>query len=247
LTPENLVFLAGAFYVAGMAITNQIVLRIFILAGTCVYLVYYSTISDNPLWEAIYVSMLIGLANLGGLSSLIARRSRLAIPRAHADIYNDFSELPPGDFRALMKLARRYEVTDDKQVIVQGEPGQRLYYVLKGSTLVRKGDQAFVLPPKLFLGEIAFLINVPSSASAWLESGAEVLEWRFDDLRRKCARNARFKLALEAAISIDLARKVAISHGKDAVHVSHIPPPMVDALAAVSRSQVLSPSSSAIK
>lgn len=247
LTPENLVFLAGAFYVAGMAITNQIVLRIFILAGTCVYLVYYSTISDNPLWEAIYVSMLIGLANLGGLSSLIARRSRLAIPRAHADIYNDFSELPPGDFRALMKLARRYEVTDDKQVTVQGEPGQRLYYVLKGSTLVRKGDQAFVLPPKLFLGEIAFLINVPSSASAWLESGAEVLEWRFDDLRRKCARNARFKLALEAAISIDLARKVAISHGKDAVHVSHIPPPMVDALAAVSRSQVLSPSSSTIK
>ncbi len=236
LTPENLVFVAGAFYVAGMAITNQIILRIFILAGTCVYLIYYSTISDNPLWEAIYVSTLIGLANLGGLTSLIARRSRLAIPKAHMDIYADFSELPPGDFRALMKLAKRYKVAEDQQVTAQGEPGQKLYYVLSGSTLVRKGDQAFVLPPKLFLGEIAFLINVPSSASAWLQAGTEVLEWRFDDLRRKCARNPRFKLALEAAISIDLAKKVAFSNGKDAVHVSRIPQPMVEALATVTRS-----------
>lgn len=233
LTPENLVFVAGAFYAAGMAITNQIILRIFILAGTCVYLLYYSTISENPLWEAIYVSLLIGFANLGGLTSLIARRSRLAIPRAHADIYADFSELPPGDFRALMKLATRYTLPEDQQVTEQGAPGEKLYFVLSGSTLVRKGEQAFVLPPKMFLGEIAFLIGVPSSASTWLEAGSEVLEWRFDDLRRKCARNPRFKLALEAAISIDLANKVAISMGKDAVHVSHIPDTMVEALTAV--------------
>ena len=93
-----------------------------------------------------------------------------------------------------------------------------------------------MLPPKLFLGEVAFLIGTLSSASAWLEAGTEVLEWRFEDLRRKCARSERFKLALEAAISIDLAKKVAISNGKDAVHISHVPRPMVEALATVSRS-----------
>lgn len=235
ITPENLVFIAGAFYVAGLAITNQIVLRLFILAGTGVYLVYYSTIADNPLWEAIYVSMLIGLANIGGLTSLIARRSRLAIPRAHADIYDDFPSLPPGDFRALMKLANRYSVTKDKQVTSEGERGEKLYFVLKGSTLVRKGTKAFALPPNLFLGEVAFLTGVPSSASAWLEAESEVLEWRFDDLHRKCARNPRFKLALEAAISVDLADKVARSMGRHSVDVDQIPQPMVDALSSVER------------
>ncbi len=233
--PESLVYLAGAFYVAGLAITNQIVLRIFILAGTGIYLVYYSTIGENPLWEAIYVSMLIGLANLSGLASLIARRSRLAIPRKHADIYDDFPDLPPGDFRALMKLANRYELTQDKQLTAENEPGTKLFFVLSGATLVQKGGQAFVLPPKMFLGEVAFLMDVPSSATAWLEAGSEVLEWRFDELRRKCNRNPRFKLALEAAISIDLARKVSISMGKDAVPVASIPEPMVDSLSAVKR------------
>ncbi|WP_187431150.1 hypothetical protein ROLI_008470 [Roseobacter fucihabitans] len=235
IIPQNLVYLAGAFYVAGLAITNQIVLRLFILAGTAIYLVYYSTIAENPLWEAIYVSLLIGLANLGGLTALIARNSRLAIPAAHADIYFDFPRLPPGDFRALMKLAHRYTVEEDRQITVEGEPGSKLYFVIKGATLVRKGDQAFVLSPKLFLGEIAFLIGTPSSASAWLEEGAEVLEWRFDDLRRKCAKNVRFKLALEAAISVDLARKVAHSTGKDARRIADIPKPMVDALSSVQK------------
>lgn len=233
LTAANLVYLAGAFYILGLAITNQIILRLFILAGTSIYVIYYSIIADPPLWPAIYVSLLIGAANVGGLTSLIARRSKLAIPRVHADIYNDFPRLPPGDFRALMKLARRYKVTADKQITWEGTPGTKLYFVLKGSTLVRKGEQAFVLPPKLFLGEIAFLTEVPSSASTWLEEGAEVLEWRFDDLRKRCARSPRFKLALEAAISLDLADKVARSMGKDSVHVENIPKPMVEALSTV--------------
>jgi len=235
LAPQNLVYLAGVFYAAGMAITNQIVLRIFVLVGTSVYLVYYWTISESPLWEAIYVSMMIGLTNLYGLTSLVARRSRLAIPRAHADIYEDFPDLPPGDFRALMKLAKRTTLEADKQLTSEGEAGTKLYYILRGDTLLRKGEQAFVLPPKMFLGEIAFLINVPSSASAWLETGSELLEWDVNELKRKCARSARFRLALEAAISMDLAQKVAISMGKNAVPVASIPETMVTSLAAVSR------------
>lgn len=235
LKPELLVYLAGGFYVMGMAITNQIVLRLLVLTGTAIYLVYYSTVGENPMWEAIYVSFLIGLANLSGLTSLIARNSRWAIPKEHADIYYQFPRLPPGDFRALMKLARRYTATEELQLTTEGEAGEKLYFIVKGSTLVRKGDQAFVLPPQLFLGEIAFLIGLPSSASAWMEEGAEVLEWRFDDLRRKCARSPRFKLALEAAISVDLAGKVAKSMGQDAVKIDDIPEPMLAALSTVQR------------
>lgn len=233
MMPEALAYLAGGLYVVGFAITNQIVLRLLVLVGTGAYILYYATVDDRPLWEAIYVSLLIGTATLGGLFSLIARRSRLAIPRLHADIYKDFPALPPGDFRALSLLAKRYTLTEDKQVTTESMPGHTLFYVVRGATLVRKGEQAFVLPPKIFLGEIAFLTNAPSSATTWLEAGSEVLEWRFDTLRRKCDRSPRFKLALEAAISNDLAQKVARSMGQNAVPVEEIPAPMIRALAGV--------------
>lgn len=232
-SPENLVYLAGFFYVVGLAITNQIVLRLLVLTGTFVYIVYYAIIAENPLWPAIYVSILIGIANIGGLTSLVARRSRLAIPRQHADIYHTFPPLPPGDFRALMKLAHRHKLTQDTQVTEENNTGRKLYYVISGSTLVRKGDQAFVLPPHIFLGEIAFLIGTPSSASAWLEEGSEVLEWDFEALKHRCARTPRFKLALEAAISTDLANKVARSMGRDAVRLDEIPAPLMTGLSQV--------------
>lgn len=231
---ENLVFVAGFFYILGLAITNQIILRVLLLCGTGVYIVYYYTISSDPLWPAIVVSLLIGIANIGGLTSLIARNSRLSIPRAHADIYPDFPEIPPGDFRSLMKLARRYVVLNDMQITTEALPGTKLYYVISGSTLVRKSDNAFALPPKIFIGEIAFLLGTPSSASVWLEEGAEVLEWDFDTLQRKCDQKLRFKLALEAAISIDLAQKVSRSLGFNSVEVDMIPKPMVEALQQVS-------------
>lgn len=231
--PEYLVYVAGAFYIIGLAITNQIILRVLVLGGTGLYLFYYFSVGESPLWEAIYVSFLIGLANLSGLTTLLLRRSRIAIPRAHADIYADFPHLPPGDFRALMKLADRYTVKKDFQATTEGTPGEKLFFILKGSALARKGHRAFVLPPKLFVGEVAFLTAAPSSASVWFEEGAELLEWRFDALQRKCARNSRFKLALEAAISMDLAEKVSWSTGRDSVDVTEIPKPMVDALSQV--------------
>mgnify|MGYP001821539486 FL=1 len=232
-TAANLVYLAGALYVAGLAITNQIVLRLFILAGTVIYIIYYAIVAEAPLWPAIYVSILIGVANIGGMTSLIARRSRLAIPKEHADIYEVFPNLPPGDFRALMKLANRYTLAKDTQITQENDVGKKLYFVISGQPLVRKGDQAFVLRSNIFIGEIAFLIGRPSSASAWLEEGAEVLEWDFQALRRRCARNPRFQLALEAAISTDLAGKVAESMGRNSVHVEKIPSPLIEQLAAV--------------
>lgn len=224
-TPGLLVYLAGSFYVLGLLITQQVILRLLVLSGTSLYVVYYATVSDPPLWEAIYTSLLIGGANIIGLTSLLARNSKLSIPRDYADIYETFPPLPPGDFRALMKLAHRYRLTDEHKVTTEGEAGQKLYYVISGSTRIRKGDAEFSLPPLFFLGEIAFLIGQPSSASAWLQPGAEVLEWSFVDLARKGRRNTRFKLALEAAISVDLARKVAHAVGPNSVHYPFGPPP----------------------
>lgn len=215
--PGALVYLAGALYVLGLITINQVILRLWILSGTSVYIIYYSIVAATPLWEAIYVSMMIGTANLVGLTSLLARKFKVVVPRAYADIYDDFPPLPPGDFRSLMKLAHRYRVEDERKVTSEGEAGTRLYYVISGATRVQKGESEFIIPPKFFLGEIAFLIGQTSSASTWLEPGAEVLEWRFDDLRRKCARSTRFRLALEAAISVDLARKVARAIGPNSV------------------------------
>lgn len=211
LTPEILAYLAGACYVIGLLIINQVTLRMLVLVGTGFYILYYATVAAEPLWEAIYISLLIGVANLMGLFSLLARNSQLAIPRAHKDIYGHFPGLPPGDFRTLVKLAKRGVAEQEMKLTTESTPLTKLYYIIDGETAVTKKDDHFRVPGGTFVGEVAYLMGRRASASTKLLPGAEYLEWSTLDLQNASARSARFKLALESVLSMDLAQKVSRS------------------------------------
>lgn len=211
MTPETLVYLAGVFYILGLLIINQVILRLMVLTGTGFYSLYYATVADTPLWEAMFISILIGCANIYGLAVLLAGRSRLAIPRKHADIFDHFGDMKPGDFRTLMRHANRYFVEEDKILTQEGLPLDRLYYVISGQTYINKKGDCFNVPEGVFVGEVAFLTGSPASATTTLAAGSEVLEWTNSNLTAASERSVRFKLALESVLSLDLARKVAHS------------------------------------
>lgn len=208
-TPEIIVMLAGGAHVLGYLIINQVALRLLLLLGTCFYLWYYAVAADAPLWEAIYLSALMGLANLTGLLGLYLRRSRLAIPGAHRDIYARFAGLPPGDFRTLMKRATRRVAFKREKVTTEGKPLQYLTYVISGGVEVDKSGDQFRMPSGIFVGEVAFMEDKTSAASTWVSAGSEILQWDVETLRRQMDRNARFRLALDSVIYKDLAAKVS--------------------------------------
>ncbi|WP_299373503.1 cyclic nucleotide-binding domain-containing protein [uncultured Tateyamaria sp.] len=208
---ETIVLLAGIAFTLAYLIINQVVLRLIILVGTALYIWYYWVVADAPLWTAIYTSVAMGTANLIGLGSLFWRQSKLAVPHQHRDIYTQFSSLPPGDFRDLVTCARRYTLADDADITTEGAPVENLFYVISGQIKIEKRGETFPMPAGVFVGEVAYLSRQPSAASTRLSAGAEVLEWNVAALRRQAARKSRFKLALEAMISRDLAVKVAFA------------------------------------
>ena len=60
-----------------------------------------------------------------------------------------------------------------------------------------------------FVGEVAFLTNNNASATVVMAEEGELLCWDVNQLRSRAERDVRFRLALDAMISLDLARKVA--------------------------------------
>ncbi len=211
-TPDVLVWAAGGFYALGYLVINQTILRLFVLCGTGFYILYYyfSQVNGAPQWDAITTSVVLGVANIVGLISLRLQSSRLVVPRKHRDIYDArFRNMPPGDFRHLMRFARR-EVTQSERIIThEGAEVKELHFIVSGMLTIEKRGEVFQMPPGLFVGEIAYLTRQKSSATTWVPEGSEVLIWNFEDLRKRAARKPRFKLALEAMISTDLAVKVA--------------------------------------
>lgn len=206
---ETLVLLAGLTYVLGYLTINQVILRLLILLGTGFYIWYYAIAADEPLWTAIWTSLAIGCATFLGLIVLLGRNSRLMIPAAHKDIYPKFHGMVPGDFRSLVGSAKRYVVDADTVITTEGAAVERLFFVVSGSMDAEKKGVAFALPPEIFVGEVAYMMGRDSSATTVLKAGSEVLEWDVRQLQRKSGRSTRFKLALEAVISKDLALKVA--------------------------------------
>ena len=209
LSPEVSVVLAGGCYVLGMVIINQVALRLMVLLGTFFYIWYYTVAAETPLWEAIYLSLGIGVANLIGLLGLYLNQSKLLIPNSFRDLYQQFEGMPPGDFRDLVARADRKVLTEKLEVTLEGQPVSQLTYVVSGGIDVEKRGDRFPLPARIFIGEVAFLTGQSASATTWVSEGAEILQWDADMLRQRSQKKPRFKLALEAMISKALAATVA--------------------------------------
>jgi len=124
--------------------------------------------------------------------------------------------LQPGDFRALVQRAKRFVVEQDMTVTQQGEQPEKVYFVIDGTFNVQKGAAEFEVYGPTFVGEVAYLLSSPSAATTVLPAGTQVLEWTLSDLITRSARQPRFKLALDAVISRDLARKVSLAVSPEA-------------------------------
>lgn len=219
VSPDALVLAAGLAFILGYLIINQVTLRLLCLTGTFLYIWYYAIAADEPLWAAIWTSVAMGLANLFGIASLLVRSSKIVVPREHKDIFPRFETLPPGDFRDIVKLARRYVQPERVKITDEAQQVDRLFFVLEGGAEAEKKGHSFHLPKDIFIGEVAFLTGRESSATTYLDAGSEVLEWQLSDLQKACKKD-RFRLALEALISKDLASKVALAVAPESEHAS---------------------------
>ncbi|MEM9709518.1 MAG: cyclic nucleotide-binding domain-containing protein [Pseudomonadota bacterium] len=204
------VFGAALSYIIGYLIINQVVLRLFFLAGTTFYVIYYSVATETPLWAAIWTSVALGIANLIGLWILLSSRSRRALTPELVDLYDgfeNFRSLPPGDFRAIVGAARRMNVEARTTILNEGAPNDMLYFLLSGTAETEKRGHRFSLPAGIFIGEVSYMLSEPAAATVTVDAGSEMLVWDFETLRKR-SRRPRFRLALEAMVSRDLSRKV---------------------------------------
>ncbi len=206
---DYVVFAAGVTFCLGYATINQVALRILVMIGTGLYIWYYAIVTDTPQWVAIWTSIAMGAANVIGLFGLWLRASPLSIPRRHRDIYAHFKILPPGDFRKLMRAATRQTLPSGYVLTTNNARVKSVYYIVNGSVAVEKFGDRFFLPDGIFLGEVGYLTGNRASATTVLTEDSDVLEWDVAELKRRSDSDVRFKLAMDALISLDLAEKVA--------------------------------------
>ena len=96
-----LVHIAALLQVLGLLNRDQLLLRIFVLNGSIVYICFYYFHPADPLWGAIFWSMVLSVANLYGIIRIVLERLQFNLSEDEQRFRNILGSLTPGESRAL--------------------------------------------------------------------------------------------------------------------------------------------------
>ena len=210
-TKDNIVHIGALFYLAGFLFRNQILLRGLIVAGDLVYIAYFFLAPAEPLWGAIFWSSLFVVVNLWMIGLIVTERMHFSLTAEQRRLFDALQDLSPGQFRRLLKIAEQGSSRDRMVITREGKPLDRLYFVLTGPIRIEKAGRRAMMEAETFIGEIAFLLDRPATATVTLEPGCSYFTWSSAALKKAMEAKPALGVALTAAMNRNLANKVARS------------------------------------
>jgi len=212
LAKENIVHIGAALYLIGFLFRDQILLRTFVIAGDLVYISYFYFAPEVPLWGGVFWSAVFMLVNAWMIARIFADRTPFRMSGEELQLFNLLETLSPGEFRQLIKVGRWRTAPKATVLAEENRPLENLYYVLDGDIVIDKSGRApRIIGPRAFIGEVAFLLPQPASATVTVAAGARYVIWDGAELRRQQLRAPSLAVALSAALNKDMAAKVARS------------------------------------
>jgi Cyclic nucleotide-binding domain len=206
-----LIHIGAVCYLICFLFRDQLWLRVFAVVGDFVYTAFYFTATDVPLWSAIVYSTLNMLINLAMIGFILQDRRMSPLDDHDLSLYQSFTGMTPGDFRRLRRVGSWHKAEADHTLTSEGVSLERLYYVVEGELEIRKGNRIIPVNPGLFIGEVAYLKNIPASATVIAKAGTRYISWTHDELKKIVSRHETLKQSLSNLLSADLALKVAKS------------------------------------
>jgi len=103
-----------------------------------------------------------------------------------------FDNALPGDLKKIADVAHEVSFSDEDKIIVEGDKGDSLYFVVDGKVKVLKsGTELFQLGPKECIGEMAMIDDQPRSASIISIGNTTLLKISRDDFQNIVCVNSR--------------------------------------------------------
>lgn len=206
-----LIHIAAITQVIGYFFKDQVILRSLLLIGTIFYILYYYFFQDTPLWDAIFWSGVMAIANFSVLIRLLSDKVSLFEDEAQARAFRMFHGFTPGMFRKLMKVATLVCAKKPTNLAIEGGQLNKLYFILEGGLRISKQKNIFEYLPSAFIGEVVFLSGGVASATVAVQKGTVYYEWEHETLKSLLKRNPELNAHLNALLNQDMARKIRSS------------------------------------
>jgi CRP-like cAMP-binding protein len=199
----------GAFlFLLAYLVRDQILLRGLIILGTVFYIIYYFFM-ETPLWSALLWNSSFVVINLIMIVVIYSDRASFVMTEREKKLYQVFTTLSPGEFKKLLKIADWFDGSSEEQITTEGEIPECLYFIIDGEALITRDDKKFLVGPNVFIGELAYLIKKPATATVKLTEKVVGISWKTSSLTKLLASKPQMKIAFDGLLNQDLAAKLA--------------------------------------
>ena len=199
----------GAFlFLLAYLVRDQILLRGLIVLGTIFYIIYYFFM-ETPLWSALLWNSSFVVINLIMIVVIYSDRASFVMTEREKKLYQVFTTLSPGEFKKLLKIADWFDGSSEEQITTEGEIPECLYFIIDGEALITRDDKKFLVGPNVFIGELAYLIKKPATATVKLTEKVVGISWKTSSLTKLLASNPQMKIVFDGLLNQDLAAKLA--------------------------------------
>lgn len=206
---ENIVHIGALLYLAGFLFQNAMILRSLIILGDCVYILYFYFAPEVPLWGGIFWSVMFSIVNFVMIALIVVDRVHFGLDANERKLFEMLEDLTPGQFRQLLKAGRQETAIEQKVIAHEHKPLTDLYFVLAGTMTIEKAGNRATAPSGTFIGEIAFLLARPATATVTLAPGSPYFVWNGAKLRQLMQKQPALGTAMSAVLNKMLAQKVA--------------------------------------
>jgi Cyclic nucleotide-binding domain len=193
-----------------LLLRDQLQLRIVLGISFVFQGLYYYAIPGGPFYDPLFWKVVASLANVAMIILVVSGKLDFGIPEDLRELFDKMAVLTPGKFRKLVSRTVRVP-GGGAAILTEGMKPDRLYYLLKGEAQIIKNRQATNIHSGAFLGEIAFLSDMPASATVVLNQGAECIAWNRAALLQMMRKDQALDIAMRGFFNHDLAYKVARS------------------------------------
>jgi Cyclic nucleotide-binding domain len=208
---QNLVHIAAVFTLLCFLFRDQVKLRIFAAIGDLLLSVYYYVAFPDPLWSPMVWSLLNVMINTTMILLILRDGREGGMSDDELSLFRNLDTLSPGQFRKLVKRGIWARAAEPTTLTTEGEPLDKLHYVLSGNVNINKAGRDLPVQPRLFIGELAFLRKRPATATVAVSAGAHYISWNYDDLEKLFLRNEELRTSMQLMLGRDMAEKMANS------------------------------------
>ena len=204
--PSMLLYAGASLLLASFALQSQLRFRCLAMAGLTAIWAYGFALWMGP----VIIGATLGIAINGVMGWRLWREGQdLAMSDDELNLFRNLRGLSPEQFRKLMKAGTWERTAEPVKLTSEGQMPEELYYVLEGNLSIQKSGREIKVQPAAFIGELAYLREMPATATVQLLPPGHFVSWKHTELNRVLAHDEALRLALAMLINNDLAEKVA--------------------------------------